>query len=67
VIIQVCASGHLKRESNSLAPGLKLRRNQVALASHAVAIAPLAVKTSADVVTDSCSEGGMATQILIPS
>jgi hypothetical protein len=37
VIIQVCASGGLKRESNSLAPALKLRRNQVALASHAVA------------------------------
>ena len=35
VIIQVCASGGLKRESNSLAPALKLRRNQVALASHA--------------------------------
>jgi hypothetical protein len=27
--------GGLKRESNSLAPALKLRRNQVALASHA--------------------------------
>jgi hypothetical protein len=37
VIIQACAFGGLKRESNSLAPGLKLRRNQVALASHAVA------------------------------
>ena len=37
MIIQVCASGGLKRESNSLAPGLKLRRNQVALASHALA------------------------------
>ena len=37
VIIQVCASGGLKRESNSLAPTLKLCRNQVALASHAVA------------------------------
>jgi hypothetical protein len=37
VIIQVCASGGLRRESNSLAPALKLRRNQVALASHAVA------------------------------
>jgi hypothetical protein len=37
VIVQVCASGDLKRESNSLAPGLKLRRNQVALASRAVA------------------------------
>jgi hypothetical protein len=34
---QVCASGGLKCESNSLAPGLKLRRNQVALASHPVA------------------------------
>jgi len=37
VIIQVCASGGLKRESNSLAPGAKLRRNQAALASHALA------------------------------
>ena len=37
MIIQVCASGDLKRESNSLAPARKLRRNQVALASHAVA------------------------------
>jgi hypothetical protein len=33
VIIQVCASWGLKRESNSLAPGVKLRRNQVALAN----------------------------------
>ena len=37
MIAQVCASGGLKRESNSLAPTLKLCRNQVALASHAVA------------------------------
>src|SRR5260370_32358153 len=37
VIVQVCASGGLKRESNSLAPGLKLRRNQAALASPALA------------------------------
>jgi hypothetical protein len=40
VIIQVCASGGLKRESNSLAPGLKLRRNQAALTSRALAGAP---------------------------
>jgi hypothetical protein len=33
----VCASGGLKRESNSLAPVLKLRRNQVALANPAAA------------------------------
>ena len=37
MIVQVCASGGLKRESNSLAPGLKLRRNQAALASPALA------------------------------
>jgi hypothetical protein len=37
VIVRVCASGGLKRESNSLAPGLKLRRNQVALANPAAA------------------------------
>jgi len=36
VIIQVCASGGLKRASNSLAPASRLRRNQVALASHAL-------------------------------
>jgi hypothetical protein len=33
VIMPVCASGGLKRESNLLAPGLKLSRDQVALAT----------------------------------
>jgi hypothetical protein len=37
VIMQVCASRGLERESIRSRPGLKLRRNQVALASHAAA------------------------------
>jgi transcription-repair coupling factor (superfamily II helicase) len=35
VIIQVCASGGLKRESNSLARTLKLCRNHAGIPSHA--------------------------------